>query len=131
MPQNSHIQALRGEIEAALAALGAAHRILADYERGERAAEKARQRAGAATPDNATLRTEGMGVAEAAAVLGVGPDRVRAMLRQNELPGVDFGGRVGWRIDREEVNRAAERLEAQRRGRVLARDARLRRRGPG
>ena len=130
MPQDPLIQALRAELDVALSALGAAHRMLADYERGERAAEKARRRAGAATPDNATLRTAGMGVAEAAAVLGIGPDRVRAMLRQNELPGVDFGGRVGWRIDREEVHLAAERLETQRRGRVLARDARLRGHGP-
>lgn len=132
LPQDPPIDALRAEIEVVLAAAREARRILADYERTERAAQKARQRAAAAASDDAAaLRVSGISVAEAAGIMGVSEDRVRAMLNKNLLRGVEFGGRVGWRLDRQDVHEAAERLEAQRRGRALARDAELRGRGPG
>jgi excisionase family DNA binding protein len=132
LPQDPLIDTLRTELEAVLAAARAARKALADYERSERVAEKARKRAAAASSDDATtLRVSGMTVAEAATVLGVSHDRVRAMLQKNVIRGVQFGSRVGWRLDRREVHEVAERLEAQRRGRTLARDAALRGRGPG
>ncbi len=125
MARDELIGALRAEIEAAIAATRAALKIVTDIEKADRASQAARARGQriAAEPDAMTaLRRDGMSVPEAAAVLGVSDQRVRDMLRHNEVSGFDFGGRVGWRADRREVHETAERWEAQRRGRTLARD---------
>jgi len=53
-------------------------------------------------------------VREAAALLGIGEEQVRRRLRSGELLGVPFGGRMGWRLSRDYVERlAAERATSR------------------
>jgi excisionase family DNA binding protein len=121
VPRDPLIDALIAEIDQALAAARAARRIVAELEKSARAVEKARSRARDSEESGVdvsrSLRFAGMTVREAAVTLGVSDERVRVMLRNRELSGVEFGGRIGWRLARENVHEVAAQWEAQRRGR--------------
>ncbi len=61
----------------------------------------------AAVPTTALLRWTGLTVAEAAARLGFSEEHVRRMARTGALPGVNLGGRRGWRFDEDLIDAIA------------------------
>jgi hypothetical protein len=75
-----------------------------------------------------SLRYSGMTVPEAAGLFKLGDEQVRRLLRTHELVGVQFGGRIGWRLDRAYVMEVAAAWEVQRAGGRRARRAGLPRR---
>ncbi len=119
------IAALVAEVDQALVALQTARKTIADLQRSSQALSRAASREDHAAPASvpASLRYSGMTVAEAADVLELGEEQVRRLLRTGALIGVQFGGRVGWRLSREYVYDVAEQWEAQRRGQAVARRA--------
>ena len=127
LPRDPLIDALVGELEVVLAGAQAARKIIAQIERNalmaERAARARRGAAAGAEPGPSSLRYSGMTVSEAAGVLGMSEEHVRRLLRKGELPGVSLGGRVGWRLAREEVQSIAVRLATQREAQAEARGA--------
>ena len=127
------IAALIAEVDQALVALLTARKTITDLQRSTRALIRAASREDHAKPASvpASLRYSGMTVAEAADVLELGEEQVRRLLRTGTLIGVQFGGRVGWRLIREYVHDVAARWEAQRRAQAVARRAGLQNRPPG
>jgi excisionase family DNA binding protein len=63
-------------------------------------------------PPSRSLRFTGMTVPEAARALSLSEEHVRRLLRRRELAGVAYGGRIGWRLNRADV----EAIAARRRG---------------
>jgi len=96
------LEAFIAELDQAVASLQAARRIAAGLSRGA-------TRPHAALGARVALRHSGMTVGEAAALLGIGPEQVRRLLRRGDLNGVAFGGRTGWRLDRDELEKLADR----------------------
>jgi excisionase family DNA binding protein len=133
MPRDPLIEALVAEVDQALIALQTARKIIADLQRSSQALSRAASREEHPAPLSvpASLRYSGMTVAEAAAVLKLSEEQVRRLLRTGALIGVQFGGRVGWRLSREYVHDVAAQWEAQRRGQAVARRAGLQVRPPG
>jgi excisionase family DNA binding protein len=52
-------------------------------------------------------------VAEVAALLRLNPETIRRLLRRGELVGHNFGGRGGYRISRQELERYLQSLGKQ------------------
>jgi excisionase family DNA binding protein len=120
--RDSLIEALVAEMDQALADLQSARKLVTQlqFERGRRSIAT-HHGGGAAAGGAASMRYSGMTVAEAAALLEVGEEQVRRLLRSGELTGVPYGGRVGWRLSREYVELVAAQWRAQRAGQVAAR----------
>jgi len=117
VPRDPIIDALVDEIDQALIALQTARSLLAELHRPA-GADGSGPRGDAGAP---SIRYSGMSVAEAAGALGVSEEHVRRLLRDGQLAGVAFGGRVGWRLPREEIEQVAALWAAQRRARDEAR----------
>jgi excisionase family DNA binding protein len=66
-------------------------------------------------------------VREAAAILGLGEEQVRRLLRSGDLVGVPYGGRAGWRLSRRYVEEEADSRPPKRRS---VRKAQQKARGP-
>jgi excisionase family DNA binding protein len=71
----------------------------------------ARHHAGEDSSDEDLLRGTGMTVREAARVLHISEERVHRLLRSGDLQGVRFGGRIGWRLQRDYVHVLAGQWE--------------------
>lgn len=63
------------------------------------------------------LRDSSVTVREAAAILGIGEEQVRRLLRSGELLGVPYGGRAGWRLSRAYVEGEAHTRHPKRKKR--------------
>jgi excisionase family DNA binding protein len=123
VPRDPVVDALVAEVDQALIALQTARRLIADLQRSDRAAGRARRSASTSTESSLppSLRYTGMTVAEAAAALRVSEEHVRRMLRRGQLLGIQFGGRIGWRLAREHVAEMAASLDRQVLGQKTAR----------
>lgn len=117
------LDALIAELDQAIRSLRAARKLIADRQRS--------RRTGRATPPvrvyvepsgdvAASLRHSGITVAEAAAILGVGEEQVRRLLRRGDLEGMPYGGRTGWRLSRSYVQTVAAEWKAAREGQLAA-----------
>lgn len=111
-PRDPARQAALEAVDQAMEALAVARRLLSGSTRPPRRAaafDDAFERAHhegvpVAAP---SLRHAGLTVRQAAGLLGVGEEQVRRLLRRGELLGVPFGGRTGWRLSRDYVERLA------------------------
>jgi excisionase family DNA binding protein len=70
-----------------------------------------------------SLRYSGVTVAEAAHLLDLSEEHVRRLLRRGVLLGIPYGGRIGWRLDRDYVDAVAQQLGMARHEQEMARRA--------
>ena len=103
------IDALIEEIDRAVDALNSATQLL---EKLRQTPEERRTRLQVSPTGRRVrdLRYTGMSVAEVAAALGMSEEHVRRLLRRGELVGVNYGGRIGWRLPRDYILELATSL---------------------
>ena len=122
------LSAALDEVDQAIAGLQTTHQILTELAKTEESPKPGRvsvppypegERAHAPS-----LRYAGATVSEAARVLELSDEHVRRLLRRGELDGINYGGRVGWRLSRDYVADLAAQQQAARREQESARRAR-------
>jgi excisionase family DNA binding protein len=99
------LDSLIDQLDQTVLELQAARKVAAELRRATVTEERTESHA--AADAGSSLRFSGMTVSEAAARLRLGDEQVRRLLRRGVLAGVPFGGRAGWRLPREAVERMA------------------------
>jgi len=118
--RDADVDALVKELDQALASVQRAQRIAADLRRGAKGRQR-RLPERSPVPLSRDLRHTGMTVAETAVALGISEDYVRRLLRRGILVGSPYGGRTGWRLDRDYVLRLQREIATAKQGQAAAR----------
>jgi excisionase family DNA binding protein len=113
------LSAVIDEVDQALAGLQTARQILSELERSDDSPKPGRVTVPTAPEPEGkrppSLRYAGATVSEAARTLELSEEHVRRLLRRGELEGINYGGRVGWRVAREYIAElSAQQREARR-----------------